>query len=309
MSRIEISSGQYRPLPITTRMKFERLARLISPHRLIRDFVWLSLPHRGKSYEQLRRFGFKEVHFQIEDSLVSQIEDAVSEFENVLFGKAALESMPDGWQREYRKTHNQPLRHVPIEHRPEILTAIRMFLASPLIYATAYKYFVARPILKNIRVLYSQNTSEVNVESQQFHRDPEGSKQLKVFVAVRDVSTQSGPLTVLGRADSDSVISNASEHVRYTDEVVERSVPVERWKSCIGPSGTTWLVDTSNCLHFGSRRGSHPRILLYAQLLPWYSAILPGRNPLRTGYWLNRPPGSDLKRKRLIPWSRGIPAT
>ena len=280
----------YGPLSIATRKKFERFARIIRPHLLLRDVGKLIFVNFNKLSSQLRKFGFVEIHLQLDERLVSQIEDAVSEFERVLFGEASIESMPEQWQREYRKTHGQPLLHVPIEHRLEISTAIHRLLARPLIYKTAYGYFRARPILKNIRILYSQNSGAVNLESQQFHRDPEGSKQVKVFVAVREVSMRSGPLTVIERADSESVISSDGEHVRYTDEVVKRSAPIERWISCIGAPGTSWLVDTSNCLHFGSRQGTRPRVLIYAQLLPWYSAFLPGRDPLRFGHWLNKPP-------------------
>lgn len=247
------------------------------------------------------------MHLHLDQHLMELIELAVCEFENVEFGETLLESMPDTWQQEYRKTINQPLRHVPLRHRPELSAAVHSLVANEMVYEVIYRYFSARPILKNIRILYSQNSDPAKIESQQFHRDPEGSKQVKLFVAVRDVSIQSGPLTVISRADSELVISREGEHIRYTDEVVQRSASVERWHSCVGSSGTAWLVDTSNCLHFGSRQGTRPRILIYAQILPWYSAFLPGRNPLGEGHWLNKPPKSDHKLEHSTPVSRQPP--
>lgn len=272
---------------MTLRMRFERFARAVRPHWTMRDWVRTCLMQSTDASRSLDTNGFAQTQLELNSDLTSRIEDEVARFESVLRGDEHLSAMPQQWQREFKKTVNQPLRHVPIEYRPELVHDIRRFLNNNWIRRSSYKYFRARPILKNIRILYSQNQLMENVESQQFHCDPEGSRQLKVFVAVRLVDPESGPLTVLTRQDSGAVISSEGEYIRYTDEVVGRSVPTTRWTFCVGRAGTTWMIDTSNCLHFGSRRGTTPRILIYAQLLPWYSAFLSGRNPLGPSNWLD----------------------
>jgi len=211
--RQEISSGTYRPLPIKTRVKFEKVARAIRPHLAFRDLIQLCIHRPNTVGNLLRKNGFAETTVNLSEELTSQIEKAVSDFQDVLFNRRSVDTMPDSWRREFAKTNGQPLRHVPIENRPELLSAVYELLADRSIYLSSYLYFRARPILKNIRILYSQNSGLSNLESQQFHRDPEGSRQVKIFIAVGDVSMESGPLTVVSREDSERVVSNDGEHV------------------------------------------------------------------------------------------------
>ena len=117
-----------------------------------------------------------------------------------------------------------------------------------------------------------------NIESQLFHLDHEGVTQVKAFIHVFDVNDREGPFTFIP-ADATTRIVNdirrlrkhrGSHHQvesrRYSDEEIAAVGGTRDIVTVKGPTGTGVAVDTSRCLHLGSRvdEGTF-RLCLYIQ--------------------------------------------
>ena len=66
---------------------------------------------------------------------------------------------------------------------------------------------------------------------------------------------------------------------RYTDEEVEQSLSDYQPHSIMGPPGLGGFIDTSKCLHYGSRNIQQGRLVFMAQFLkadaPFLTKALP----------------------------------
>jgi hypothetical protein len=140
----------------------------------------------------------------------------------------------------------------------------------------ATTYLGAVPFLNRIDLLYSTpREDDALIRSQLFHVDPEGLTQVKFFINVYDVGEPQGPFTFIPAADSERTLheirilrhAERRPHVgRYTDEEVAAIGGTSAIVSLTGPAGTGVAIDTSRCLHLGSRVAPGAfRLVLYVQ--------------------------------------------
>jgi len=156
--------------------------------------------------------------------------------------------------------------------------AVRLALRHDILAAVSH-YLGVVPFLSAISVLYSDVTDAAPMSSQLHHCDGDDVTQVKIFVYCSDVDDQSGPLTVLPADDSQRV-RRALGYLyrqRLTDAQVASVVGTGRERPILGPAGTTVLVDTSRCFHYGSRvgPGAIPRLVTMIQYQTPYSFMLP----------------------------------
>ncbi len=154
-----------------------------------------------------------------------------------------------------------------LARRPEFVD----FALAPELVRAATAYLDTVPILRRVGLGLSvaDPAHPHPLHSQLFHLDGEDFAQLKLMVNVSTVERADGPFTF--------VDARATEHVRriegvavrarvaaqtrggptttprFSDEEVARHVDPASWVRLEGPPGTAVLVDTSRCLHFGSR--------------------------------------------------------
>ena len=188
---------------------------------------------------------------------------------------------PDAYRQEMAKTARDPIRHVPFRHDVEAARAlIRPFL-QPEAFLVAANYLGVLPVLQAVRIAYSPNDeAEGLISSQMFHMDPEGARQVKVFVAARDVGPENSPLTFVPEAISARALASHDEALlgrRVPDKVMLRHAPKPTWVAHEGPRGTMVFIDTSRCFHYGSRPAPKPRLLLYAQYLDPFCSVFAAR--------------------------------
>jgi len=137
-------------------------------------------------------------------------------------------------------------------------------------------YFGTVPHLNRIDLLYSVNHGgEDTISSQIYHLDPEGMRQAKLFLNLRDVGAAEGPFTFIPAAESKRIINAIKQRRATEDELVQgryldREIAevggLDKAISVAGPKGSAALVDTSRCLHFGSRvKPGTYRLCLYIQ--------------------------------------------
>ena len=143
---------------------------------------------------------------------------------------------------------------------------MELALSQPIL-RLASKYLGSVPMLSGVRLWYTPPNSTA-VDSQLFHCDREDERQLKVLVNITDTTRENGPFTVLPAASSErakSAVGYSYKDYRLSDEQVWSTVDQSEAISLIGPRGSANCVDTSRCLHYGSRQNTEPRLLLMVQ--------------------------------------------
>jgi hypothetical protein len=143
----------------------------------------------------------------------------------------------------------------------------------------ATRYLGMVPYLSRVDLMYSlPRGSDDNIASQLFHLDHEGVTQLKMFIHLFDVGEREGPFTFIPADATMRIVNDVRmlrkrrgsgqeiELRRYSDEeiaTVNASADIVTVK---GPVGAGVAVDTSRCLHLGSRveEGTF-RLCLYLQ--------------------------------------------
>jgi hypothetical protein len=150
------------------------------------------------------------------------------------------------------------------------------FALSDWALGTATNYLQMVPYLNRVDLLYSvARPTEDRIASQLFHVDPEGVTQVKFFINVFDTHEGEGPFTFIPADETSRILrairtlrrQHGQPHIgRYTDEEIAAVGGSEAIISAQGPSGSGVAVDTSRCLHLGSRvtPGSF-RLCLYLQ--------------------------------------------
>lgn len=183
---------------------------------------------------------------------------------------AGLERPPEGAKGRKRFLQN-------VLDRSSLTLAsplMRLALRDDLLGAVA-AYLKVVPLLSAVSVLFSDTVDRDYYSSQLYHCDGDDVTQVKVFVYCTDVDQASGPLTILDAAATAAVLGATSYRFdgRLTDAQVEAEVGPGRATAVAGPAGTVVLVDTSRCLHFGSRvaPGAPPRLVAMLQFQTPYS--------------------------------------
>jgi hypothetical protein len=137
-------------------------------------------------------------------------------------------------------------------------------------------YLQVVPFLNRVDLLYSvPRPTEDRIASQLFHVDPEGITQVKFFFNVFDTDDDDGPFTFIPADETTRILreirtlrrKHGKSHVgRYTDEEIASVGGSEAIIKVTGLPGSGVAVDTSRCLHLGSRvRTGSFRLCLYLQ--------------------------------------------
>ena len=150
------------------------------------------------------------------------------------------------------------------------------FALSDSLLSLVTNYLGTIPHLNRIDLLYSVNHGgDEAISSQIYHLDPEGTRQAKLFMNLRDVGPEEGPFTFIPAAETMRIVNAIKKRRledtqmaagRYSDDELAAVGGLEKAISVDGPKGSAALVDTSRCLHFGSRvKPGTYRLCLYIQ--------------------------------------------
>jgi hypothetical protein len=153
------------------------------------------------------------------------------------------------------------------------------FALSETMLAPVTQYLGMVPYLTRVDLVYSVSRgTDEKIESQLFHLDHEGLRQLKYFIYLYDVGEPEGPFTFLPAETSFRVVNDVRawrkrhgggrdvESRRYLDDEIAAVDAASDIVSVKGPTGSGVAVDTSRCLHLGSRVSPGAfRLVLYLQ--------------------------------------------
>jgi hypothetical protein len=168
-------------------------------------------------------------------------------------------------------TEKPYLLDFPIGAPPE---ALLRFALGDQVLAAAARYLGMVPVLTQITLLASPYISGDLSGSQLFHSDWEDVRQVKVFVNCSDVTHANGPLQAVTATASRRVKRAIGYHYggagfRVADDRVGPLVTNEEVVAFTGPPETAVFIDTSSCLHLGSRvqPGAAERLVVQFQYL------------------------------------------
>ena len=176
------------------------------------------------------------------------------------------------------------LQVLPIPLNLDFAAPIFDFACRTNMVSTVANYLGEVPKLSACQIWFSPNINFEEGRSQQFHRDAEDVKQVKCFLNLTDIDENAGPLTFLSADNTQKVFAGGEDkahNVKYTDEQIFKHVNSAETQSSSGPKGQCAMVDTSNCLHYGSRPSDvdpKPRYVLMMQYTSQFAKSFPTIN-------------------------------
>lgn len=158
----------------------------------------------------------------------------------------------------------RPLDADLVDGRIPVETAFTRFALAPRLLAALSASFGTLPLLDYVLLTVSRGSNQMPTQSQLWHRDHDDIRTIKVFVYLTDVVTErDGPFTFVPGPQSDAIgplgRSHAPDSCLYGR--AKTSDPVQ----VIAPRLSVFAVETSRCLHMGSRVAEgHERALFTA---------------------------------------------
>lgn len=156
---------------------------------------------------------------------------------------------------------------ITLQRNADFLThpAVVNFVSAQPLVELAAAYFGEAGVLSSVSLWWSPANATVQ-SSQLFHFDEEDDRQLKFFLHVTDVGPDNGPFSLIPADKSASIASTArTKHGRFTDDVIAAHGADRELVRFEGGTGTFACVDTSRCLHYGSRGNLTDRVVLMFQ--------------------------------------------
>jgi hypothetical protein len=145
------------------------------------------------------------------------------------------------------------------------LPAVRELVFSDAMIACASRYLGEVPVLGDVALILTV-PNQTNERSQKYHFDFVDSRQAKLVLNAFDTGDAHGPFTWLPADVSRRIAaSEGYRRERLEDAAVLAHCPEPDWLRLTGPAGSAAVVDTSRCLHFGSRGNRFPRLVLFVQ--------------------------------------------
>ena len=239
------------------------------------------LHHRRRLYEQSLPQLFDEngppacPHTRMKDGwaldtsrLLPHIDQLIEESQQIIKERGGVHR--GGGERSF---FQQILTDEHIARFPSILN----FATSTDVLRTVIDYMKMIPTLSVSKPLgvrlaesdakLSEPTNGLYRESQLFHRDYHDLPMVYVIVALRDVTLQSGPFSILpasvsARASVALEYGKRGRPYRITDEEMYKHVDRKDLFEFACPAGSVLFVDSSACFHYGSRDAIVPRYLM-----------------------------------------------
>ena len=179
-----------------------------------------------------------------------------------------------------------------IENHPALVD----FALSDAVLGAATHYLGQLPALRRVGLLLS-SPAEDRKGSLLLHKDPEDLSQVKIFVNVADIDDRNGPFTFLPANMSKQIIDDLrrkdgrlSRIRRYTDMEALDYCHTTDFVKTVGSAGSALLIDTSRCLHFGSRVAPGCiRLVYYAQFCLFHQPFLSSSNRFDRSRFKNDP--------------------
>lgn len=152
------------------------------------------------------------------------------------------------------------------------------FALQPRMLAVLADVMGELPQLSDVLLSLSEPTTDDLTYSQLWHRDYDDVRTIKVFAYLTDVqSADDGPFTFISGPASDTHRFSMRTHMR--DDEVFRGVSRDDVRVMMAPRLATFAVETSRCLHMGSRMAPGHLRLLYTATFIQFPRVYPEPPP------------------------------
>lgn len=152
------------------------------------------------------------------------------------------------------------------------------FATQPAIAEILAQAFGEMPFLDYVLLTLSQHTGKERSYSQLWHRDHDDVRVIKLFVYLTDVANgDDGPFTFIPGPVSDRY--GYARHSHRDDDTifVPGLATADDVKIMIAPKLSVFMVETSRCLHMGSRVAPNHQRLLYTATYLAVPSMFPGK--------------------------------
>jgi Phytanoyl-CoA dioxygenase (PhyH) len=156
-------------------------------------------------------------------------------------------SSPRSWANGCPETHVGAIDAAP---RLEYLHRLAL---DPKLLALIASYLGCRPYLNAINVWWSFPGQDKAEEAQNFHRDEDALRFVKVFIYATDVTMDDGPHVFVAGSHREPVLLAPSGYKRLTDDQVLSAFDSSRIRFITGKAGDAFVEDT-----FGIHKGQLP---------------------------------------------------
>lgn len=147
---------------------------------------------------------------------------------------------------------------------PELL---RFAVSHPVLDA-ATRYLGTVPILEGIALWWTP-PNDSSQSSQAWHVDELAPRQVKMLLNCLEVTDDQGPFHFLPAAISEQArVQLKHRGGRLSDAAVSSTGQLGHLQRATGPAGSGVLLDSSRCLHFGSRGNRRDRLVLTFHFMP-----------------------------------------
>ena len=138
---------------------------------------------------------------------------------------------------------------------------VKLMVARPIVDAAAH-YLGSVPRLEGA-VLWWTPPNASQTSSQCWHIDELARRQVKILLNCSEVTADCGPVHFLPGDRSDKLREQMRhKRGRVSDEDLMALAGPEEIRQAIGPPGSEIMLDSSRCLHFGSRANERDRLVL-----------------------------------------------
>ena len=140
---------------------------------------------------------------------------------------------------------------------------------APQVLQIASAYIGCKPTLSSLGVRWSFPAAESKAHFQNFHRDIDDWRFLKLFIYLTDVDEHSGPHCYVRTSHRRGFVWRAHD---YPPNEVEAAFGRDKLETVVGPRGTTFIADTLG-VHRANAPRRAPRLILQAQysILPVFA--------------------------------------
>lgn len=161
---------------------------------------------------------------------------------------------------------------------------LRFMVSRPIVEAAA-RYLGTVPVLEGAALWWTPVNDTVS-SSQCVHIDELAQRQVKVMMNCLPTARDQGPFTFLP-ADRSAQVRAAARHRRgrLEDRWLDAVGAAPEMIELTGPAGSGAMLDSSRCLHYGSRGNQRDRLVLTFHFMPLDA-------PTETRYRLRVPAGT-----------------
>jgi hypothetical protein len=182
--------------------------------------------------------------------------------------------------------------------KPDESDPLVQYALSPAILNIVGSYLGETPWLRYLILTESVYQPGDITHSQKWHLDFDDARMVKLFVYLSDVLTAAdGPFKLMG-VDASQRVRNSFIRRHLNDSEVFSAVSENDVVDIMGPSLSSFLVDTSRTYHCGSRLMQGHSRLLYTALFTGFPSVYPGQT---VDTFSASPSASELTRRVLTP--------